>query len=127
MNEDVVERFAKIKWSNMSLISMRTERREGLDDFVAEIVGLYSEIGTKFELRFVDATYLRLDVDFAFKRCSADAIDSTRCRSESPWKKSLTELNPYDNFASYWHFEIGLVPKGGTINILAKDFTMLEA
>lgn len=124
MSEDeVVERFSKIKWPDMALMSLRTERRDDVDDFVAEIVGLYSEVGTRFELRFEDATYLRLDVDFASKRTTSDAIDGARCRSESPWKTSLTESNPYDNFSSYLHFEIGLVPKGGIVNVLARGFT----
>lgn len=121
--DDAVERFSQIKWPNMALISIRSDRRDQVDDFVMEMVGLYSEIGTKFELRFEDATYLRLELDFASKRTTSDAIDGARCRSESPWKTSLSKSNPYDNFASYLHYEIGLVPKGGTINLLARSFT----
>jgi hypothetical protein len=123
IEDNTVERFSEIKWPNMALISFRTDRRDEVDDFVMEIVGLYSEVGTKFELRFEDATYLRLDVDFASKRTTSDAIDGAGCRSESPWKTSLSESNPYDNFSSYLHFEIGLVPKGGIINVLARGFT----
>jgi hypothetical protein len=108
----------------MALISIRTDRRDEVDDFVMEMVGLYSEIGVKFELRFEDATYLRLDADFAPKRTTSDAIDGARCRLESPWKTSLREANLYDNFASYLHYEIGLVPKGGVINLLARDFAL---
>ncbi len=107
----------------MALISIRTDRRDEVDDFVMEIVGLYSEVGTKFEVRFEDATYLRLDIDFASKRTTADAFDGARCRSESAWKTSLSESNPYDNFDSYLHYELGLVPKSGTINLLARGFT----
>lgn len=123
IEDHTIERFNQIKWQDMALISVRTDRRDELDDFVIEIVGLYSEVGTKFELRFEDATYLRLDVDFASKRTTADAIDGAGCRSESPWKTALSKSNPYDNFDSYLHFEIGLVPKGGTINLLARGFT----
>ena len=122
--DEVIERFSQIKWPDMALASIRTERRDEVDDFVAEIVGLYSDVGAKFELRFEDATFVRLDVDFASKRTTSDSIDGARCRSESPWKTSLGELNPYDNFSSYLHFEIGLVPKGGTINVLARGFTL---
>jgi hypothetical protein len=123
IEDNTVERFSQIEWQNMALISFRTDRRDKVEDFVMHIVGLYSEVGTKFELRFDDATYMRLEVDFAFKRCAADAIDGARCRSESPWKTSLSESNPHDSFSSYLHFEIGLVPKGGIINILARGFT----
>ena len=122
--EDAVARFSQIKWPDMALISFRTERGAEVDDFVVELVGLYSEVGTKFELRFEDATYLRLDIDFASKRTTSDALDGARCRSDSPWKTSLSKSNPYDNFSSYLHYEIGLVPKGGIINLLARDFAL---
>jgi hypothetical protein len=124
MSDEIIERFAQIKWSDMALLSIRTERRDDADYFVIEIIGLYSEIGMKFELGFEDTTYLRLDVDFASKRSTSDAIDGARCRLESPWKTSLIKSNPYDNFASYLHYEIGLVPKGGTINFLARNFAL---
>lgn len=124
MSDEIIERFAQIKWSDMALTSIRTERGDDVDYFLIEMVGLYSEIGAKFELRFEDTTYLRLDIDFASKRSTSDAIDGARCRSESPWKASLIKSNPYDNFASYLHYEIGLVPKGGTINFLARGFAL---
>jgi hypothetical protein len=123
IEDHTAEKFNQIKWPDMALISFHTDRRDEVDDFVIEIVGLYSEVGTKFELRFEDATYLRLEVDFASKRTTSDAIDGARCRSESPWKTALSKSNAYDNFDSYLHYEIGLVPKGGAINLLARGFT----
>jgi hypothetical protein len=123
MLDDVVESFSRIRWADMALMSIRTERRDEVDDLVAEIVGLYSEAGTRFELRFEDATYLRLNIDLASKRSVSDAMDGARCLSDSPWKKSLSDSNPYDDFSSYLHFELGLVPKGGKIDVLARGFT----
>lgn len=124
MIENTIQRFARIDWANMALLTMRMERKKEVDDLVIEIIGLYSHIGEKFELRFEDTTYLVINVDFAAKRTSADAIDGAQCRSDSPWKKSLIESNPYDNFTQYFHYEIGLVPKGGSLNLLARDFTI---
>lgn len=120
--EDLVESFSRIRWTDMALISFRTERRDEIDDFIVEMVGLYSEVGTKFEVCFEDATYLRIEIDFASKRSNSDGIDGARCRLASPWKKSLIDANPYDNFSSYLHYEIGLVPKGGKIDVLARGF-----
>lgn len=124
MKNETVERFSQIRWADMGLVSFKTHRKDEVDDFLIEMVGLYSDIGTRFELRFEDTTYLRLDVDFASKRSTSDALDGARCLSESAWKKSLVESNPHDNFASYLHFEIGLVPKGGVINLLAQGFAL---
>jgi hypothetical protein len=124
MKEEIVERFSQIAWMNMALISFKTDRKDEIDNFSIEVVGLYSETESKFELRFEDTTYIRVNVDFASKRSTSDSIEGARCRSESPWKTSLIEANPYDNFDSYLDFEIGLVPKGGTINLLARNFTL---
>jgi hypothetical protein len=124
MGDDVALRFSLIKWCNMAFLAMRTERREGTDDLVLEVIDLYSKAGERSEIRFQDATYVSINVDFAAKRTCADAFDGARCRLDSPWKKSLGESNPYDNFSSYFHFELGLVPKGGSLNLLASDFEM---
>jgi hypothetical protein len=87
MTDDrTIESFNRIKWPDMALISFLTDRRDDVDDFVIQIIGLYVEVGAKLELRFEDATYVRLDVDFASKRTTSDAIDGARCRSESSWK-----------------------------------------
>lgn len=122
MSKDVQALFGQIKWCNMGLLTMRLERGQDTDDFVIEIVDLYSSTHERSEIRFRDTTYLSLEIDFASKRTVADALDSADCRSKSRWKEALADANPHDNFASYLHFRIGLVPKGGSINLLALDF-----
>lgn len=117
-----IEDFSKIKWTDMALMTFRTERRRDIDDLVFEIVGLYSEVGNKFELHFEDATFVRMEIDFASKRSCADAFDGGNCYLNSPWKTSLIKSNPYDDFSSYLHFALGLVPKGGKIDLLARAF-----
>jgi|SRR5579875_733987 len=124
MSKEIQARFEQIKWCNMGLLTMRSERGQDTDDFVIEIIDLYSELSERAEVRFKDATYLSLEIDFASKRTCADAFDGADCRSESPWKKALSDANPYDSFASYLHFRLGLVPKGGSINLLALDFEL---
>lgn len=116
--------FGQIKWCNMGLLTVRSERVRDTDDFVMEITDLYSEDPKRFELRFLDTTYLSLELDFASKRTAADALDGGDCRSESPWKKALADANPYDDFSSYLHFRLGLVPRGGAINLLALNFEL---
>jgi hypothetical protein len=124
MSEEVQPRFGEIKWCNMGLLSMRSEKKQDTDDFAIEIVNLYSDTNERSELRFRDASYLSLEVDFASKRDCADALYGADCSVESPWKKSLADANPYDNFSSYLHFRFSLVPKGGFINLLALDFAI---
>ena len=124
MREEIIKRFEEIDTHNLALLSMRTERREEVDNLILEIAGAYDKADEKYELRFEDMTYLKTDIDFASKRVTADVMYGARCHSESPWIKSLIESNPYDNFSAYLHFEIGLIPKSGGIDLLARDFSM---
>ena len=124
MTAEIIKRFSQIAWMNMALISFKTDRKDEIDDFLIEVIDQYSGTETRFEVRFEDTTYVRIDVDFASKRTTSDSIQSAGCRSESSWKTSLIKANPYDNFESYLDFEIGLVPKGGLMNLLARDFTV---
>jgi hypothetical protein len=106
----------------MGLLAMRSERKQSTEEFIIEIIDRYSEAHERCELRCFDTTYLSVELDFASKRTCADAFDDGDCRSESAWKQTLADANPCDNFASYLHFRLGLVPKGGTINLLALSF-----
>jgi hypothetical protein len=115
-------RFAQIRWCNMGLLAMRSERKNTSDDFILEIVDLYSGLNERWEVVFNDTTYLALEIDFASKRTCADAFDGASCHSESSWKTNLARNNPHDSFDSYLHFQLGLVPKGGAINLLAMNF-----
>ena len=127
MDESVFEtqfnEFSKIKWTDLALIAIRTKRQDNVDDLILDVVGLYWEIGVKFELCFEDTTFLHLSIDFASKRSCSDAFDGAACHSGSVWKTSLIQSNPHDDFSSYLHFEMGLVPKGGKIDLLARSFT----
>lgn len=124
MDEGVEARFKDVNWCNLALLAMRTERRSDTDDLILQLTDLYSNEHTQLEARFQDTTYMSLNVDFASSRTTGGAFDGGRCRLDSPWKQSLAKSNPYDNFDSYFHFELGLVPKGGLINVLAVNFVI---
>jgi hypothetical protein len=78
---------------------------------------------TPAEIVFTGSTYVALEVDLEGKRVCADDISGAECYASSEWIRTLSERNPHDSFEGYLHFEIGLIPPGGTINILAKDFS----
>ncbi len=126
MSADIQAKFAEIVWPNMGLLSLKSERGQDTDDVLFEIEDLYSGKNGRFEVRFIDTTYLSLGIDFASKRTCADAFDGADCRLDSSWKKALTDANPYDNFSSYFHFRFGLVPKGGSIDLLALRFELRQ-
>lgn len=119
----IVKAFSEIRWADLALRTIGSRRKDEIDDLVLEIVGLYWEVGTRFELCFEDTTYVEARIDFAAKRACSDAFDGAFCRLDSSWKKGLSDANPYDDFSSYLHFGLGLVPKGGKIDVLARSFT----
>jgi hypothetical protein len=71
---------------------------------------------------FKESTYIKLNVDLCGKAVCSDDISDARCVAESEWLRTLSAENPHDNFEGYLHFQITLIPPGGEINILAKDF-----
>jgi hypothetical protein len=77
------------------------------------------------DVTFRNATYVRLDMGLDGKRVCSDDISHGVCRPSSDWLKSLSEVNPFDNFTGYLHFEVMLIPPGGKIDVLATDFMLV--
>jgi hypothetical protein len=120
-----IERFNAVRWHDSKLLGLSLCRVERADH-VKIFLGLLEEGGllTPTELVFEDPTYIALQVDLEGKRLCADDISSAKCHASSEWIRRLSEQNPLDNFGGYLHFEIDLIPPGGTIDILAKDFVL---
>lgn len=76
------------------------------------------------DLVFKESTYIKLEVDLEGKSQCSDDISDAECSTESEWLRSLSAANPYDSFEGYLHFRISLIPPGGAVNILAKDFLL---
>jgi hypothetical protein len=83
---------------------------------------MFSRVLTQANIVFKGSTYIVLDVDLDGKRVCADDISGAECHASSQLIRALSERNPRDSFEGYLHFEIYLIPPGGKINILAKDF-----
>jgi hypothetical protein len=79
------------------------------------------------DIIFKESTYVALDVDLEGKHVAADDISGAECCASSKWIQTLSERNPHDSFEGYLHFAIYLIPPGGKIDILAKDFTARPA
>jgi hypothetical protein len=120
----IIERFNAIHWHDSKLLSLGFYR-VGSEEQV-KISLQFGEEDTLIptELVFVGSTYIALDVYLGAKRVCADDISGAACYASSEWIRTLSERNPYDSFEGYLHFEIYLIPPGGTINVLAKDFNL---
>jgi hypothetical protein len=125
MTETIIRRFNSIKWHDSKLLGV-SFYRAGSEELVKISLELIEagRVPEPCQMIFVASTYIQLDVDLDAKRVCADDISSAECHASSEWVRKLTEGNPHDTFEGYLHFEIGMIPPGGTINILAKDFVI---
>jgi hypothetical protein len=118
-----IQRFNAIRWHDSKLLGQSFYRADS-EDRVRISLQILGEGGalTPTDIVFTGSTYVALEVDLEGKRVCADDISGAKCYASSEWIRTLSERNPHDSFEGYLHFEIGLIPPGGTINILAKDF-----
>ena len=125
MMNSTIQRFNAIRWHDSKLVGLCFYRAEG-EERVKISLEMLGEGGalTPAEMIFKESTYVALDVDLEGKRVCSDDISSAECYASSEWTKSLSEKSPYDSFEGYLHFQLYLIPPGGTINVLAKDFSL---
>jgi hypothetical protein len=126
--ESIVQRFNRIRWHDSKLLGLSFYRADS-EEQVKISLQLFGEGGvfTPTEMIFRESTYVDLKVDLEGKRVCADDISGAECNASSEWIRALSEQNPHDSFEGYLHFEIYLIPPGGKINILAKDFAFGSA
>jgi hypothetical protein len=123
MTNSTIQRFNAIRWHDSKLLGL-CFFRAGSQELVKISLQLLEEGGAlrPVDLVFEESTYVKLEVDLEGKRECSDDISDAECSAESEWLRTLSERNPYDSFEGYLHFSISLIPPGGEINILAKDF-----
>jgi hypothetical protein len=68
--------------------------------------------------------YIDARVDLVAKQECADDISSGKCYSSSPWFDEFRGAHPLDEGIDYFHFRIELIPFGGMIEIVARDFSV---
>jgi hypothetical protein len=119
-----IQRFNAIRWHDSKLLGL-CFYRAGSEELVKISLQLLEEGITlrSVDLIFKESTYVKLEVDLEGKSQCSDDISDAECLAESEWLQTLSERNPYDSFEGYLHFRISLIPPGGAVHILAKDFS----
>jgi hypothetical protein len=125
--DSIIQRFNANSWHDAKLLSLSFYRK-GSQEQVSVSLQLPGANGvlTSAELVFRESTYVRIEVDLEGKRVCADDISDAECRVSSDWMMALSNQNPHDSFEDYLHFQIDLIPPGGTISVLAKDFALIS-
>lgn len=123
--DSIAERFKAIRWHDSKLLALSFYRAEG-EERVKVTLELLEKDGslTPAEVIFRGSAYVEADVYLEGKCVCSDDISSAQCHETSEWTRAVSQNNPYDNFDGYLHFEICLIPPGGTINVMAKDFSL---
>lgn len=126
--DSTIQRFNGIRWHDSKLLGLSFYRAGGEEQVKISLHLLgEGDAFTPIDLVFRGSTYIQMEVDLAGKSVCADDISGAMCYSSSEWIRTLSKRNPHDNFEGYLHFEIGLIPPGGTIHVLARDFVIRTA
>lgn len=131
LENPTVQRFNSISWHDSKLTGL-CFYKAGEEERVKLSLKLLGEDGslTPAEIVFKECVYFQGDVYLAAKSMCADDISSAGCYESSDWKSTVSEPSPADvilggrGFEEHLHFSVSLCPPGGTINILAKDFSL---
>lgn len=126
--DSTMQRFNAISWHDSKLLGLCFYRKD-LHEVVKMSLQLPDERGAlkPVDMIFHGSTYTALEVDLEGKSQCSDDISEANCAAESDWLRTLSAKNPHDSFEGFLHFKIGLIPPGGVINILAKDFVLAPA
>jgi hypothetical protein len=131
MENLTVEKFNSIRWHDSKLLGFCLYKAEG-EDRVRLSLELLAADGslTPAEIVFTDCAYFAADVYSEAKSMCADDISNAKCYESSDWKSMVSKPSPYDpiqggrGFEEHLHFSVNMCPPGGTINVLAKDFSL---
>jgi hypothetical protein len=129
--DTTIKRFNAIRWHDSKLVGLCIYRAEG-DERIRISLELLSADGalTPAEVTFGRCAYFDADVYLHAKSMCSDDISSAECCESSDWKSTVSRPSPYDviqggrRLEQFLHFRISMCVPGGTINILARDFSL---
>jgi hypothetical protein len=126
-----VQRFNSLFLHDSKLVGMSLFKVEE-EDRVKLSLELLGEDGTltPAEIIFKECVYFQTDFYLAAKSMCGDDISNAKCYASSDWKSMVSEPGPYDpiqggrGIEEHLHFSVSICHPGGTINVLAKDFSL---
>jgi hypothetical protein len=135
--QKICDNFNKYDFHDSKLISFKLIRKELGNGFISEDICFTLKLLermqegrtqlTNAKLILKDCRIIKMDIDLVGKRLCADDIANAKCEINSDLKSSLQSgYLKYEEGAlnDYLHFNITLIPPGGTIDILAKKFEL---
>jgi hypothetical protein len=130
MSENISESFNRLSWHDSKLRSIRIARRDDLDEVVldVELRGISKQELTPMTVVLEEAVFFFSDIDLQGKRECADDISSAACKAESDLmtklqNERLKHSSPHA-LAGYFHFQVYLIPPGGTLDVIASGFRL---
>ncbi len=126
-----MQRFNSLFLHDSKLVGVslfRVEEEDRVELFV-ELLGKDGSL-TPAQIVFKECVYFQADFNLAAKLMCSDDISNAKCYESSDWKTMVSEPSPFDpirggrGFEGHLHFSVSMCPPSGTINILAKDFSL---
>jgi hypothetical protein len=131
MTTSTIRRFQSVQWHDSKLVGL-CFYRAGDEDRVKLSLELQGRDGslTPAEITFKESAYIEADVYLRAKSMCSDDIAGAECYESSDWKSTVSQPTAYDpiqggrGLEPFLHFSISMCVPGGTIDILAKDFSL---
>ena len=134
MIEEIIKRFSSYWWHDSRIINIQLTRRtdgdKEFEDIACDFELLFHATPEIVEYKrtkliFKDCFLLKSYIYLVDKRYCSDMIEDAICMDESELKSlAISELGK--NASEYLYFKIDFVAPGGEIELLAKDFEIID-
>lgn len=125
MTTDVAKRFNELPWHDSKLLELSIYRSAG-EELVHMLVAFVQRNGAYLlsDVVLAQSIYIDARIDLVAKQECADDIASGHCCSSSPWFDEFKGAHPVESGSDYLHFRIDLIPFGGLIDVVARNFSI---
>lgn len=131
LTNTTMQRFNSLFLHDSKRVSVSVFRVQE-DDRVKLSLELLGKDGslTPAQIVFHGCAYVQTDLNLAARLMCSDDISNAKCYESSDWKAMVSEPSPYDpiqggrGFEKLLHFSVSMCPPSGSINILARDFSL---
>jgi len=132
---EICNEFNRFDYHDSKLLTFQLLRRGTTHEFVEDFcfdIELSMDANNNYEkakLILKDCRIILLDLDLVGKQECSDHIASAICQDSSELKTNL--INKYFQYeqnalTGYLHFQIILIPPGGSADVFAKNFELLK-
>jgi hypothetical protein len=119
---EIIDRFERLWWHDSPLLTVEIHQ----DRVRLRILMNQPEGSPKLvDVTIHECLAVKGEFDFKGKRACRDSILEATCEAATPWITAFRDDHrEWSDVGDPLHFTVVLVPPGGTLEVLGKDFTV---